>query len=46
MAFEMSKTIYRFHKSLFDRSVSNVKRLTRATQNTEYILLSLLQHHY
>jgi hypothetical protein len=24
MTFEMNKTIYRFHTSLFDRSVSNV----------------------
>jgi len=27
--------IYRFHKSVFDRSVSSVKRLNWVTQNTE-----------
>jgi len=46
MIVEMSKTIYRFHKSVFDRSVSSVKRLYRATQNIEHILFNLLQDYY
>jgi hypothetical protein len=46
MKIEMSKTIYKYHKSVFDRSVISVRRLNWATENTEYILFNLLQQHY
>jgi hypothetical protein len=46
MKIEMSKTIYKYRKSVFDRSVISVRRLNWATQNTECILFNLLQQHY